>query len=325
VFYSHTVENLKRFFGADTRLEDVTPGDADDFRRWLRTAEASRKQSKPLSVATIDRRCVAARTMFRDAQRRKLISENPFEGMKGGTKSNPESSRYVSRETIAAVLEACPHDEWRLLVALSRFAGLRIPSEALTLSWDDVDWDKGRIIVHSPKTEHHEGKSQRTIPLFPKVREYLDRLWSVAPEGAKLVFSKLQRAAQHSATGWKAVNLRTTFLKIIKRAGVETWPRLFHNLRASCQTDLEQSFPSYVVCAWMGNSESVAKAHYLQVLPEHFTEAAQGNANSDATCVGMRRKGQERELQKHDKKRISAALPGRAIGSPGFEPGTKGL
>jgi hypothetical protein len=123
----------------------------------------------------------AARTMFRDAQRRKLISENPFEGMQGGTKPNTERSRYVSRETIAAVLEACPHDEWRLLVHPSRFAGLRIPSEALTLSWDDVDWDKERLTVHSPKTEHHDGKSQRTIPLFPKVREYLDRLWSVAP------------------------------------------------------------------------------------------------------------------------------------------------
>jgi hypothetical protein len=105
------------------------------------------------------------------------------------------------------------------------------------------------------------------------MREYLDRLWSVAPEGATLVFARLQRDSQFSVTGWKAVNLRTAFLKILRCAGVEPWPREFHNMRACCQTDLEQRLPSYVVCAWLGNSETVAKAHSLQVLPEHFDDA----------------------------------------------------
>ena len=273
VFYSHTIENLSRFFGDDRRLGDITPGDADDFRRWLGTAEASRQSSKRLAVATINRRCIAARTIFRDAVRRKLIGDNPFSGVGAGPKANPERSRYIKPETMVSVFEACPHDEWRLLVALSRFAGLRIPSEALTLTWDDVDWAGNRLTVRSPKTEHHAGKAQRTIPLFPEVREYLDRLYHEAPEGSTLVFTKMQRDAQFSPTGWKAVNLRTTFLKILRRAGVEPWPRVFHNMRASCQTDLEQRFPSYVVCAWLGNSETVAKAHYLQVLPEHFDDA----------------------------------------------------
>jgi len=230
-----------------------------------------------------------------------MIGENPFAGIAAGTKTNPERSRYITRETVATILEACPHDEWRLLVALYRFAGLRIPSEALTLSWDDVDWSKGRLSVHSPKTEHHEGKAQRTIPLFPEVRQYLDRLWAMAPDGATMVFSKLQRAAQHSATGWKAVNLRTTFLKIVKRAGVEPWPRLFHNLRASCQTDLEQTFPSYIVCAWMGNSESVAKAHYLQVLPQHFADAIQGNVKCNVNRSETGEIWAESETRKQEK------------------------
>jgi hypothetical protein len=29
------VENLRRFLGDDKRLDDITPADADDFRRWL--------------------------------------------------------------------------------------------------------------------------------------------------------------------------------------------------------------------------------------------------------------------------------------------------
>jgi hypothetical protein len=160
-----------------------------------------------------------------------------------------------------------------------------MPSEALTLTWNDVDWEKGRLMVRSTKTEHHAGEPQRVIPLFPEVRECLDRLWAVAPDGTD-VFTKLQRTAQFSATSWKAVNPRTQFLKIVNRAGVEPWPRLFHNMRASCQTDLEQRFPSYVVCAWMGNSESVAKAHYLQVLPEHFEGALQSALHSGPELGG---------------------------------------
>jgi integrase len=332
VFYSHTVENLKRFFGDDRRLEDVTPAEADDFRRWLGTDDASRqnpkgkrakrdtvKPLKRLAVATINRRCVAARTIFRDALRRKLIGENPFSGVGAGPKANPERSRYITPETIAGVLEACPHDEWRLLVALSRFAGLRIPSEALTLTWDDVNWAENRLTVHSPKTEHHAGKAQRTIPLFPEVRVYFDRLWTVAPEGSKSVFSQLQRVAQHSETGWKSVNLRTTFLKIVKRAGAEPWPRVFHNMRASAQTDLEQRFPSYVVCAWLGNSETVAKAHYLQVLPEHFESALHGALHGAAKLGEM---GGGSLVQKHEKTRISAGFSRPGMGGTGFEPVT---
>ena len=135
----------------------------------------------------------------------------------------------------------------------------------------------------------------------------------------RLVFSKLQRAAQPSATGWKAVNLRTTFLKIIKRAGVEPWPWLFHNLRASCQTELEQTFPSYVVCAWMGNSESVAKAHYLQVLPQHFEAALKDDAHSDACSPKTGGNWGESETRKNEKTRISAGFSLQSMGGTGFE------
>ena len=72
----------------------------------------------------------------------------------------------------------------------------------------------------------------------------------------------------------KQANLRTRFHKIIERAGLMPWERLFHNLRASRQTELEDQFPSHVVGAWMGDSEAVAKKRYLQVRDEHFEQAA---------------------------------------------------
>ena len=64
---------------------------------------------------------------------------------------------FLSREDSEKVLAACPDAEWRLIFALSRFGGLRCPSEHLALRWGDVDWEHNRMTVHSSKTEHYEG------------------------------------------------------------------------------------------------------------------------------------------------------------------------
>ena len=36
-------------------------------------------------------------------------------------------------------------------------------------------------------------------------------------------------------------------------AGSECWPRLFHNLRSSCETELLEKFPTPCVARWMGH------------------------------------------------------------------------
>ena len=79
-------------------------------------------------------------------------------------------------------IEHAPNGTWKLLIGLSRFAGLRVPSEALSLRWQDVDWERGRLTVPSPKTQHLAGRSYRVIPLFPAVRPYLEAAWDDARE-----------------------------------------------------------------------------------------------------------------------------------------------
>ena len=59
----------------------------------------------------------------------------------------------------------------------------------------------------------------------------------------------------------------------MKNAGLTVWPRIFHNLRSSRQTELAEIFPSYVVCAWLSTSEDVAKKHYYQVKDARFGTA----------------------------------------------------
>jgi hypothetical protein len=83
--------------------------------------------------------------------------------------------------------------------------------------------------------------------------------------------------AKHRKTG---LNLRTYLLKILAKAGVRPWPKLFQNLRSTRQTELARDWPEYIVCAWMGNSRLVAREHYLQVTDEHFRQAAQNPAHA---------------------------------------------
>jgi integrase len=74
------------------------------------------------------------------------------------------AARSIDSETaewLDKVLEACPDVEWRLIFALSRFGGLRCPSEHLILSWADLDWERSRFRVESPKT------GVRWVPIFP--------------------------------------------------------------------------------------------------------------------------------------------------------------
>ena len=64
-------------------------------------------------------------------------------------------------------------------------------------------------------------------------------------------------------------NLRTQLLKIIARAGLKPWPKLFQNLRATRRTELQERFPTHVVNAWLGHDTEVAEKHDLQVTDAH--------------------------------------------------------
>ena len=192
----------------------------------------------------------------------------------------PARSHFADRDATGRLLAAAPDHHGRMIIALARYGGLRCPSEVLSLRWQDIDWDAGRIVVTSPKTEHHAGKASRTIPLFAELRPILAEAFDLAPEGAVYVVDERMQASSQGKAGWRNRNLRTTFTKIVGRAGLVAWPRLFHNLRSSRQTELAERFPSHVACDWLGNSEDIARKHYFQTTDDHFARAAEPNTEA---------------------------------------------
>jgi integrase len=258
--YHATKRLLTKYFGADEPVEAIHAGRARDYRERL---------ANEYAPATVAREIKRARQFFEYAKDCKIIPENPFARIRAGSQRNTSRKYFVSREVIDAVLAACPDNEWRLIVVLARYAGLRIPSELEELTWARIDWEQNRFTVIVKKKEHIDGHGTRVVPIFPEIRPSLEQARAEAPAESIYVVPR-------GRTG--NVNLRTGLFKIMARAGVAPWPKLFVNLRASRETELMRTEPAHVVHAWLGNSREVAEDHYLMVTDEDFERASRGVA-----------------------------------------------
>jgi len=277
-----TISNdLTGFFGEANDPRTITEDDALRFVEHLR--------ERKLAAATVARRLTRVRSIFEHGLKRKYLLANPFAELKSASYLPPERKAYVSPEDARRLIEAA-NSTWRTIIALARFAGLRCPSEVLMLKWENVNFAMNRMTVSSPKTEGIPGKAYRVMLIFPALRPYLEDAFELAEAGEVYVVGGKQgdayRKASQSANGWVNCNLRTSFEKIIRRAGLKQWPRIFHTLRASCETDALAVYPINAVTQWMGHSATVALKHYSRV-PEHLFQygaqtGAVGNVASEA-------------------------------------------
>ena len=137
---------------------------------------------------------------------------------------------FVTREEAIAVLQACPDAQWKLLFALSRYGGLRCPSEHLGLRWGDVDWQRERMVVRSPKTARHDGKGERVMPLWPELQPYLQSALDELLENFDPKTDRLSEQPVITRYRDTNANLRTQLLRIIHKAKLKPWPKLFQNL-----------------------------------------------------------------------------------------------
>ncbi len=281
---------LVRFMGEKVRLDKVTTADADAYRAHMVASK--------LAKATIAKRCRYARHFFAIARRRKLIEENPFEHIKGAVKGDPSRRVFIPAERIVKVLEEVTCPQWRLLIGLARWGGIRVPSEAAALTWGDVNFERRRFIIRATKTEHHEGEGVRVVPMFPELEPLFQAAFDAASEGETRVLP---------ICGNGTLNLRTQFKRYIVRAGEKPWAKLWQNLRVSRATELADTVASHVCAAWLGHSEKIADAFYRQVTEEHYEratmkrkdKAVQNPAQYGAEAGRKGRKADHSEIQEN--------------------------
>ena len=246
---------------------EITIKDAENWNVYMVSATKMKdgKKVRKYADAYISKRIKQAKQIFKHAVKHKLVTSNPFREMVAGKEVNPERQFFVTREMTVKMMAECQDAETRLLLGLYRFGGLR-QQEAFKLRWVDVNFENGVFMVTSPKTK--KKKPYRVVPIFPELRPLFEDAFEAAEDGADFVISYRPPTA---------AALYSKFAKIRKRAGVEAYPRLFHNLRATRQTELLDSkeFTLKNVCDWIGNDEATAMTHYLQTTDEQIRKATQ--------------------------------------------------
>jgi len=222
---------------------------------------------------------------FETMVKESVITKNPFDGLTMSPAVDTDRNVYVDVETIYRVIDVLPCVEWRLLVALWRFGGLRGSSEPLLLRWQDILWDQERIIVHAKKTKRYEGKATRIIPIFPELMQPLQEAWELAGEGAVYVIERIapaylqDRSVDRSKLDRINANFGTIFGGYIERAGLVRWSKIINNLRASMETDLLGGEYGVLgindIADWLGHSPRVMLTHYKRVREEKFRQVTQ--------------------------------------------------
>ena len=206
-----------------------------------------------------------ARQFFRAAVRKRLLADNPMQDVKAPAQVNTARAFYVTREATERIIAACPDAEWRLIVALARYGGLRTPSETFALTWADVDWERNRIRVPSPKTACHAGRESRMHPLVSRVAALLGSGVRRGRAGDHPRYRPASNRQRQSADHLGA-DMQTGGGRVVgagfpehagePRDGIDPGPSVARRR------------------AWIGNSAPIAARHYLQVTDADFDRAA---------------------------------------------------
>jgi integrase len=244
-----TGKRMRAYFGDWVPMRSVGPAQVKDWR-------GSMLKDK-LSEASVRTDCRNAKAFFADAiERGMLRGKNPFSSVPTTAIASKREHRITAAAT-RALLDACPNTKWRALVGLLRFAGLRCPSETHSVTWDDVDWERCALRVYAPKTNQ-----TRMVPICADLMALLEDAWDVAGDDAIPILG-MPRNNRHR--GLKA---------IIKRAGLNEWPKMFQMFRQTRRSEwLDAGVPAAYVNAWLGHSGNVGDKHYM-VLSETIFKAA---------------------------------------------------
>ena len=264
--YDYTEHRLFAYFDREVYLHKLLPEHFEKWKEFLLTEYSSPRTKKPLVKATVAGAITKVKAVINWAIEIKWISkeQNPLESVSRGSFMNKDKDREVTMEEYYRLLEACPCQDWRVIFALARIGGLR-PGEILLLRWADVDWKRARFCVTSTKTEHHEGKGKRDVPLFPELRVELARLFEdKSSDGKEFVINRYNNREQ---------SLTSLCAKIAHRAGIEEFPRPFDNMRASRSTEIYNEFGAFLESKWIGHSHKIAMKCYLQVREVDFERA----------------------------------------------------
>lgn len=243
---SNVQRQLIARFGDTADMESITKGDIEIWKRDL----IAEKHSDANVASYLEK----SRRFFNLAVDHEILQKTPFRGISIPSCTNVDRVVYVDSAKINQLLSVCDVN-WKALVCLSRYTGLRCPSDIKSLKWAAIDFDRKRILSDRQKTS-------RTveIPMQPEVESALKAMLDVTGESEYVFKDDIRLSGE---TIYKRLKLR------VIKAGLTPWPRLTTNLRVSMGVDWKNAgIPHSTYSVWLDHSEAVQKSHY-----EHISDA----------------------------------------------------
>lgn len=206
-------------------LSDVTPSLIAQYRDKL--AGGITHHGKPRSPATVNRYMAALSIVFTTAVKEwGWIDDTPMRKV-----TKPKESRgrvrFLSDEERVRLLKSCKESRNHYLypvVVLALSTGMR-QGEIMGLTWDDMDLNRGRAILHETKNNERRG-----VVITGHALEMLKELAKVRRIDSNFLFPSNGNRSQ------KPIDLRAPWEAALRKAEVEDFK--FHDLRHSAASYL---------------------------------------------------------------------------------------
>jgi len=269
LFYRTVISKLLGYLGqrADRPVSEVTERDLVGLRNKL---------AETVSARTVNHVSVGIRTIFKAAQRAKLITENPAEHIarvREFDDHHQEKRRAFTLAELRAVLSVAD-PEWRSMIVFATYTGARLGDISL-LRWSNIDLQHGELRFIAQKT----GKTI-IVPLAGPLLEHVTSLPSADNEHAFVH----PRAAETVINRGGTAKLSTQFGHLLESAGLRGIEKenakrrsnalTFHSLRHTLISVMKSAGVSQAtVAAFVGHGSQQITNLYTHVDRESMERA----------------------------------------------------
>ncbi|MBT6457625.1 MAG: site-specific integrase [Gammaproteobacteria bacterium] len=236
-------------------LNKVTPSILVECRNKLKTGITPRKKIR--SGSTVNRYLAAMSAAFGIASSEwHWVKENPFAGIRR-EKENDSRVRFLSSEERTALLKACKESKTETLYLITLLAlstGMR-QSEILTLTWEQIDFERCTITLY--KTKNGE---IRVVPIVGLASAKLQKHGKIRSLNNPHIFpGRHQSHAHFPRKAWEAA---------VQRSAVKDFH--FHDTRHSAASELAMNGASlHEIAAVLGHKTLAMVQRYAHLSEQH--------------------------------------------------------
>ncbi|MDK2744248.1 MAG: site-specific integrase [Nitrospira sp. BO4] len=244
------------FFGKHRLLSELTAKDVESFRQ-------DRGKCRAIATVNVDHNIL--KHMMKHAMKRDLVTRN-VASLVAAPKPKNARNRVLEPAEWERLYTAAP--EWFKPVLLTGYhTGMRL-EEILTLTWDRVDLDKGRIFLPGHLTKTGQ---ERLVPITATLRRELQRHRSL--DGV----TRIQGLVFHK-DGSKLNHTYREVQRLCREQGIEDF--IFHDLRHCAVTNLaDAGVDTETIMKIVGHSSVEMFLRYRTVKAEKL-DAAMASLNT---------------------------------------------